>query len=134
MRRFSALAFVALVALVGCADRSTPQDKQDKLCSKLGVMDKTVTELAALTPTATVQQVKTLKGQLDAEYKDVQAAAKDVSAFTIAPVTDAYNQLAKTVNGITTQDALVAAIPQIDAEAGTFSDARLQVNTNGTCA
>ena len=134
MRRFSALACVALVMFAGCRDRSSVQDKQDKLCSQLGVMDKTVTELAGLPPTATVQQVKTLKAQLDAEYRQVQTAAKDVSAFTIAPITDAYNQLAKTVNGITTQDGVAAALPQINDEAGTFSDARLQVNTNGACA
>lgn len=137
MRKFTVvgcLALAALVGLVGCADRSTPQDKQDTLCADLGAMDGSVTQLAALTPTATVQQVKTLKAKIDVQYKVVLSAAKNVSAFSIGPVTDAYNQLTKVVNTVTTQDALVAALPQIGDAAGALSDARLQVNTSGGCS
>lgn len=133
MRRWGSLAFLALVVLVGCANRTTQQDKADTLCNSVAAMDGSVTKLAALTSTATVAQVKSLKTQLDSQYRAVQQSAKSVDGVKIDAVTKAYNEMVAAVAPINTQAALVAAMPNIGTAAGDFSAARLQVNTDGGC-
>jgi hypothetical protein len=127
------MACLALVVLAGCADRSTLQDKADNLCNKLAVMDGSVTQLAALTDQATVAQVKALKAKIDAEYKDVQAAAAKYAAYRIDLITKAYNDLSAAVAPVNNQAAVAAALPNIGNAAGEFSDARVDINTTARC-
>lgn len=133
MKRWIAVAGLALVVLGGCRDRSITQDKADVLCNKLAVMDGSVTNLAALPPTATVQQVRDLKAKIDAEYKDVQAAEAKYPAYRADLIAKAYNDLSAAVAGVNSQAAVADALPKIGDAAGEFSDARVDINTNAHC-
>lgn len=135
MKTVRTLACVALlVGLTACADRSTAQDDQDKLCEELAQMDGTVTRLAALDPnTVTVQQVRDLKAQIDREYRDVQEAAEEASPPRMDLVRSAYDNLSRSVATVNSRETFTAALPAINTAAGELSDARVEVHSSGGC-
>jgi hypothetical protein len=135
MRMVRACACLALIlGLAGCADRSSIQDDNDKLCDELAQMDGTVTRLAALDPnTVTVQQVRDLKAQIDREYRDVQEAAKEAAPPRMDLVTSAYDNLSRSVATVNSREAFTSALPGINQAAGELSEARVEVNTTGGC-
>ena len=135
-RRLATIFCVALLALVGCRDRSTDQDKQDKLCAQLGELDGVVARLAAVDSGApdAVAQLRSLRSQLEAEYRDVQEAARDADNTRMDAVTQAYNKVVRSVSGVNDQATLAQAEPAIDEAAGEFSTARLELHTQARCA
>ena len=137
MRRFAAVVCVGMFLLVGCRDRSTPQNKADKLCVEMGKLDGTVTQMTAATvnPTpASLASFKSLRDQLAGQYAGVEAAAKDVTAYHIDKFTTTYNNFVKTVNGVNDVAALSAKHAEIDAAAGELATARLDLYDTGKCA
>ncbi len=132
--RLATVACGALLVLTGCRDRSTAQSDQDKLCSEVAQLDGSVAQLAALEPSAaSVARVKELRLQIEKQYKDVQDAAKDASGINIQPLTQAYNNVLRSINGVNDQDSLARAEPQIDQAAGEFSTARTDLHSAAHC-
>ncbi len=122
-----------MLALGACRDRSTPQDAQDKLCTRVAELDGLVSKLAALEPTtANLIQVRVLRIDIESKYKDVQEAAKDAGVGYDA-LTRAYNDVLRSTNGVNDQTAFEQAAPQMDQAAGEFSEARLQLTMSAGC-
>ncbi|MCA1691521.1 MAG: hypothetical protein ABR540_18285 [Acidimicrobiales bacterium] len=96
-------------------------------------LDASATKLAGLEPTAPVAQVRQLRAEMEARYRDVQEAAEDADAVRIDTVTQAYNNVLRSTNGVNSQEALAQAEPEIDRTAGEFSDARVQLHTSSGC-
>lgn len=136
-RRFAPLAVmgcVALLALVGCRDRSTEQDKNDMLCTELSEVDGTVSRLAAAEPNAAgVAQVRLLRTQIEAQWRDVEEASRDAGGVNIQPVQQAYNNVLTSIRGVNDEASLREAEPRIDQAAGEFSTARLDLHTTARC-
>jgi hypothetical protein len=129
------LVCVALLMLVGCRDRSTDQDHRDTLCAELGELDEAVARLAALEPTAaSVPRVRELRSEMEEEYRDVQAAAGDATGVRLEPVTQAYNNVLRSINGVNDQATLAEAERRIDDAAGEFSTARLELHNSARCS
>ena len=128
------MACVAMLMLVGCRDRSTDQDHEDRLCFELAELDGTVTRLAALDPsTATVARVRELRAELETRYRELQEAARDAPTVRIDPVTQAYNNVLRSIGGVNDPATLAQAEPEIDRAAGEFSTARLELHTSAGC-
>lgn len=133
-RRIAALAFVAMFTLVGCRDRSTPQDKADELCREMAELDATVTQLAALEPGPNSgARVRELRTQMETRYREVQEASEEVQSLRIDTVTQAYMNVLRSVNGVNDQATHAQAEAQIDTTAGEFSTARLDFHTTARC-
>jgi outer membrane murein-binding lipoprotein Lpp len=133
-RRIVALAVVAPLLLVGCRNRLTSQDYQDRLCNAVASLDGSVAELASLQPTtANVARVKALRVKMEAQYKQVQASAKKAGGVGIDAVTRAYNDVLSSINGVNDESSFAQAEPRIDQVAGEFSDARLQLHDQAGC-
>jgi uncharacterized lipoprotein NlpE involved in copper resistance len=134
-RRFAALVCIALFMLVGCRDRSTEQGSKDKVCEEVAELDASVAQLAALAPTAAnVPRVRELRSRMEAQYEDVQEAGEDASDITLEPVTQAYNAVLRSIQGVNDEATLAQAESGIDDAAGQFSNARLELHTNARCA
>ncbi len=135
-RQWATLACVALLMLgVGCRDRSSVQDKEDKLCVEMGKLDATVTKLAGLAASGgNPSQLTQIRADLDKGYKNVQEAAKKVSAFKIDRLTTAYNNVLKTIQGVNSKETLAANQPAIDHAASDFAAARLEIYDTAGCA
>ena len=133
-KRLATVVCLALLTLVGCRDRSTVQDKQDKLCSAVADLDGSATQIAAVQPDAGgVARIKVLRLDMQAQYKRLQDAAKDAQAIRIDPITQAYNKVLSSINGINDPTALAQAQPRINQAVGEFSDARTQLNQSAGC-
>lgn len=133
-RRLLPIVFVALFLLVGCRDRSTVQDAQDDLCAEVSELDGTAARIAAVEPNAaSVAQVRALRAQLEAQFRDVEEAAREAQAVNVDAVRQSYNSLLRATGGVNDQAALVQAEPQIDQAAGALSEARLQLNSSAGC-
>lgn len=136
-RRFAPLAAmgcVAVLMLVGCRDRSSVQDDQDKLCGEVAEVDGTVTQLAAVEPNAGgAARIRELRTQLEAQWQDVEEASRDVGSFRIDAVRQAYNNVLASINGVNDEATLRAAEPRIDAAAGEFSTSRVDLHTTAGC-
>ncbi|MEW6152922.1 MAG: hypothetical protein AB1673_02880 [Actinomycetota bacterium] len=125
---------LALVVLSGCRDRSTAQDKADRLCREVAEVDAIVTQLAALEPTAAnAARVGELRSRLESEYADVERAARDTSGLSTAELTAAYNQVLAATSGVNSEASLAQARPAINVAAGEFSSARVDLHTTGRC-
>lgn len=133
-RRLAIVACVALLLLGGCRDRSTAQDKRDKLCEEVAELDGTVTRLAALEPSAaTGAEVRELRARLEAQHRDVEEAAEDADDVRVEPVNQAYNNVVRSVSGVNDQATLIQAQSQIDQAAGDFSNARVELHSSARC-
>jgi hypothetical protein len=120
--------------LVGCRDRSTVQDAQDKLCSELGRVEGSVAQIAAVEPgPGAVARIRQLRTQMEAQYADAQEAASDVGAIRTDAVNGAYQKFLGSLNGVNDEATLVQAQAQIDQAAGEFSTARLDLHTTAAC-
>lgn len=132
------LACVALMVLgVGCRDRSTSQDKEDTLCVRLGELDQSITKLASLAASnGNPAQVASIRSEMDSRYKAAQDAAKKTPALNsnMAKVSTAYDNVLKSLNGVTNQATLAAAQPNIDHAASDFAAARLELYDTAGCA
>jgi hypothetical protein len=134
-RRLAVLMSIAMLLLVGCRDRDTEQGQKDKVCEEVAELDASVAQLAALEPTAAnVPRVRELLSLMESQYGDVQEAAEDASGITIEPVTQAYNTVLRSIQGVNDQATLAQAESGIDDAAGQFSNARLELHTNARCA
>jgi hypothetical protein len=134
-RRLAVLMSIAMLLLVGCRDRDTEQGQKDKVCEEVAELDASVAQLAALEPTAAnVPRVRELRSLMESQYGDVQEAAEDASGITIEPVTQAYNTVLRSIQGVNDQATLAQAESGIDDAAGQFSNARLELHTNARCA
>lgn len=123
-----------MLALVGCRDRSTEQDAQDDLCAELAELDGSVVQVAALEPTAAnVARLRQLRTQMEAQFREVQESSEDVGALRVDAITQAYNNVLRTINGVNDEATFRQAEPQIDAAAGEFSTARLDLHTQAGC-
>ncbi len=133
-RRLVPVAAVALLMLVGCSHATNVQASNDKLCSRVADMDGTVTQMAALDPTTpNVAQLRALRLKLAAQYKDVQDAAKDANSIHIDTITQAYQKVVGTENGVNDQGSFQAAQAPLGDAAGQFSDARTTLNSAAGC-
>ncbi len=136
-RRFAPLAAmgcVAMLMLVGCRDRSTSQDDQDKLCVEVAEVDGTVTQLAAVEPNAGgVARIRDLRARMEAQWRDVEEASREVGSFRIDAVRQAYNNVLASVNGVNDEATLRDAEPRIDTAAGEFSTARTDMHAMAGC-
>ena len=134
-RRFAVLVCIALFSLVACGERSTEQGDRDKVCEELAEVDGSVAQIAALEPSAAnVPRLRELRTRMEAQYKDVQDAAEDATDIRLEPVTQAYNAVLRTIQGVNDQASLAQAERPIDDTAGQFSTARLEFNNNARCA
>jgi hypothetical protein len=97
-------------------------------------LDGQIAQAAGLEPsTASVARLKQLRVEMEKQYKDVQDAAKDASDVNIQPLSQAYNNVLRSINGVNDQDALARAESQIDQAAGEFSTARLDLHNTAGC-
>ncbi|MDQ3979209.1 MAG: hypothetical protein M3314_06620 [Actinomycetota bacterium] len=134
-RRLAVLMSIAVLLLVGCGDGDTEQGQKDKVCEEVAELDASVAQLAALEPTAAnVPRVRELRSLMESQYGDVQDAAEDASGITIEPVTQAYNTVLRSIQGVNDQATLAQAESGIDDAAGQLSNARLELHTNARCA
>ncbi len=134
-RRLAVLLCIGVFMLVGCRDRSTDQGRKDKVCEELAELDGSVARLAALEPSAAnVPRVRELRSQMEAQYKDVEEAADDAEDIRLEPVTQAYNAVLRSIQGVNDQGTFAQAEPTIDQAAGEFSTARLELHTSARCA
>ena len=135
MRRVAALACIGMFLLVGCRDRSTPQNKSDKLCVEMGEIDGSVTQMTAYAATGqNFDKFRALRDKLPAQWQDVEDASKDVTAYQINDVRTAYNKYLSTVNGVNDAATMSAKYVEIDAAAGEFATARLAAYQSLSCA
>ncbi len=131
----AAIGCVALLALVGCRDRSSVQDDQDKLCVEVAEVDRSVTELAAVEPNAGgAARIREIRTRLEAQWREVEEASKEVGSFRIDAVRQAYNNVLASINGVNDEGTLRQAEPRIDAAAGEFSTARLDMHNTAGCS
>ncbi len=136
--RLTTLACVALMLLgVGCRDRSTAQDKEDKLCVELGELDQSITKLASLAASGgDPAMVATLRAEIEARYAEAQKAAEDTPALTssMAKVNAAYDMVIQSISGVNSEATLREAQPRIDSAAGEYATARLELYDTAGCA
>ena len=135
-RQWATLACVALLMLgVGCRDRSSVQDKEDKLCVEVGKLDATVTKLAGVAASAgNPNQLSQIRSDLQAGYNKVVAASKKVTAFKIDKLTAAYNVVLASFQGVNNPASLAAAQPKIDKAASDFAAVRLDLYDAAGCS
>jgi len=137
IRRLAALACVGTFLLVGCADRSTPQNKQDKLCVEMGEIDGTITQMTALAAAgggANAAKFRDLREKLADQWADVEKASRDVTSFQITRVRETYNAFLQTVNGVNDAATMTARYVEIDRASGNFAVARLDAYDALGCA
>ena len=135
-RQWATLACVALLTLgVGCRDRSSVQDKEDKLCVEAAKLDASVTKLAGLAASnGDPAQIPKIRAEMEARHRDVLEAAKDVTALRIDKLNAAYDNVLKSINGVNSKESLAAAQPTIDHAASDFAAARLDMYDTAGCA
>ena len=135
LRRLAVLACVGMFMLVGCRDRSTPQDKSDTLCVKMGEIDGSVTQMVAYAAApANFAKFRALRDGLAGQWAAVEKAAKDVTSFKIDEVTKTYNAYLKTVTAVNDGNAMTAKYAEIDKTAGDFATARLEAYNSLGCS
>ena len=137
MRRLAALACIGFFVLVGCRDRSTPQNRQDELCVEMGELDGTITQMTAYAAAggdANATKFRQLRDKLAGQFNEVEDAAKDVTSYQITGVRDTYNKFVQTVQGVNDAATMTAKYVEIDKTAGDFATARLEAYNTLGCA
>ncbi|MGH9224911.1 MAG: hypothetical protein ACRD2W_14310 [Acidimicrobiales bacterium] len=137
MRRLAALACIGMLLLVGCRDRSTPQNKSDKLCVEMGEIDGTITQMTAHAATGTPEafaRFRALRDRLPGQWAEVEEASMDVTSYQIGDLRNSYNKFLQTVSGVNDAATMAAKYPEIDVASGEFATVRLEAYNNLGCA
>lgn len=122
---FTIVTLFAVASLVACAPK-TPSLDQAKVeyCSSLVAFDKATAQLnAAMSPSATVGQLKNAQKAVDKAYEGVTKAAAQLKEAKQDDVQSAYKDLRQTVNGIPDKMTLQQAFAKVQPKAAALQSA-----------
>lgn len=107
----------------GCSDDSTPQEEQTKntqaLCDSLRDMKTDAQKLASMDrSTSTLDDIKAARSDVSDAFQDVKEDAKGIGEAKADEISQAYDDLKSTVDGLagdtTAGEAIQQVKPQVD--------------------
>lgn len=125
----TALLFAAVATLVLAGCQPTVGDAKTEFCNSLKAVGTAVDGVKALTPASTVEEAQTATKALEDSWATMKKSAETLKEVQIEETEAAYNEMVKSVKGISDQATVAQAVTGVQAAATKFDLAFKAINT-----
>lgn len=131
------VSFVALpVMLLAACGGQAPQslaDQQAQLCTDLARLNTSVATLTSMSPSSTVSDFRSARGEVKANFELVKLTAQNVKEAKVADLEAAYQDLDGAIQSIPETATLQQAKDSVSEQVTVLEAARSQMNTDLNC-
>jgi flagellar hook-basal body complex protein FliE len=124
----------AVALLTGCGSTDTPQENEAQVCAATKAYASALTSFKdALTPTSTVDQVRTAREEVAKTHNDLLDASEDVAKDRVDAVKEAEQSLDRAVKDVPDDATLAQARASLRDEAVKVQAALSDLGTAASC-
>lgn len=124
----------ASLLLTGCSTASTPQENESKVCAATKAYASVLTSFKdTLTPTATVEQVRSARDQVVKTHDDLMQASEAVAKDRVDAVKEAEDKFVSAVRDVPDDANLAQARASLRDEAANVQAALSDLGTAAQC-